>query len=379
MGNSTPARARRLTVGVNYPCYRHFFGTYFGPDESVNPTQCAGVTPAIKAQWRAAFDQFAANCSEQGLRIARVFLLGNAWNYGTGSNTSFEPPTVVSTPTLHAASISAYRQDFVFMLETFRRNKVRMIPSFISFNAVSPFVPGTGMGGRQRLVIDDAARSLFLDDVLEPLLTISMGYRDVIVAWETMNEPVWPVLCDVARWSTSGLARWLGANWPVTPLVSTRAMTAFLNDAIARINRSGFTATTGHNFEPSFRILGNDWGDEATFPVQASARYVRQFHWYPDGVARTELSHFTPNMALIGEFSAWRAGGCPHDPPQNLAWPELNGADSSSNYDAVLLRLRRIEAQDYRIALLWPNQDHSTRSNLDADAERAVRDFLATP
>ena len=81
MGKPTPARPRRLTVGVNYPCYQHYFGTYFGPDESINPTQCAGVTAAVKAQWRSDFELFTANCHEQGFRIVRVFLLGNAWNF----------------------------------------------------------------------------------------------------------------------------------------------------------------------------------------------------------------------------------------------------------------------------------------------------------
>jgi hypothetical protein len=299
-------------------------------------------------------------------------LLVNAVTYGTiDSDGRFVPPTAEHDPALRAATRAAYDHQFEVMLDACQRQGMKVIPCLIGFDACKPRA-SPGGGGRSALVTDSAVRERFFDDVLELLLERSRAYRDVIYAWEVFSEPVWPV-----RRLVSVVAACCGW-WNMTPHVSRQAMTEFLHQGIDRINRAGFLATIGHNFESTYSLCGIGCGDERLFPVPPGARYLRQFHWYPDGITRRAVPAHARTQSIIGEFSA-RLPVRRSSDPERWAWPDLEGRDCAGVYQAVLHRLYRLAEARYRLACLWPTEDHraGSNSNLDFAAERAVRDFVA--
>jgi hypothetical protein len=298
--------------------------------------------------------------------------LVNAITYGTvGSDGQFVPPTAEHASQLRIATRAAYDRQFEVMLHACQEHAVGMIPCLIGFDTCKPST-SPGGGGRAALVTDSSVRERFFDDVLELLLERSQAYREVIRAWEIFSEPVWPV-----RRVLSVLASWCRC-WNMSPSVERHAMTEFLNQGIDRINRAGFQATIGHNFEATYSLCGIRCGDDRIFPVPRNANYLRQFHWYPDGLTRRGLPAHARTQSIIGEFSARSAAGRGSD-PELWPWPDLGGRDRASVYDAVLHRLTRLADAGYGLACLWPNQDHGpgSNTNLDPGAERAVVDFLA--
>ena len=50
---------------------------------------------------------------------------------------------------------------------------------------------GVIKGGRSSVVTDPEQRAQFFENVLEPLLVISLRYPETIYAWELINEPEW--------------------------------------------------------------------------------------------------------------------------------------------------------------------------------------------
>jgi hypothetical protein len=366
-----------MAVGTNYAWYGQWMGTSFGPSHEANPAQVpADMGAERKAAWLEDFDAYLERCREVGFSTVRLQLLCNAWSYGTGANETFVPPTKTGNPRLWEATQAAHEHQFRSMLGSAARRGIKLIPCLIGFDACKPFAhssrEGTpGGGGRAALITRWG--NLLLDDVLEPLLAVAKEreYGGVVDLWEIFSEPIWPT-----RMLRSRTLAWFSA-WPLSPTVSRADMASWLNRGIRRINAAGFVATTGHVFHPGFGPWWLDWSDEAALPVEARARYLPQFHWYPDGITRRVLPEFAQTQAFLGEISARPSQPGTRD-PQDWAWPDLGGTDLVETYQAILRRLDRAEERGYALTCLWPSQPHypRTNTNLEPAAERAVSDFL---
>src|SRR6185436_1632801 len=148
--------------------------------------------------------------------------------------------------------------------------------------------PGWVKQGRGDAVRDPAKRSRFLDAALDPLLRVSTGHRDVIYAWELMNEPDW-----ITRgWHPDPLAE---------PPIPERAMREFLEDGKQRIRTAGFKPTIG-------------FGSAETLQRSGVTAEINQFHYYPNGRTRLAPHAFDRRFpGIIGEFATSTAD----------IWPDL--------------------------------------------------------
>lgn len=372
---------RRVVLGVNYPQYENWLGLYFGPNHRINPTQVpANVDDVANARWRSDFRDLLKHYGEMGLSVVRVFLLGNAWNYGRGQGATFESPDPARDPRFWRESVAAYERHLCWMLESAASANIKLLPSLLSF--VAFFTAGDGSGGRGAIITNPRDRGLFLE-LFRVLLAASARHRDAIFAWEMINEPVWVTRTLLSR-AASSLPWPLPRLWNGAPCVPHREMVRFLAEGVAAIASFGFDYTVGHNFERSHSILGVKWSDDATFPVPAAVstatgagEYLPQFHYYPDGFTRRALRPYRETRAFLGEISC-RPPADRSREPDRWPWPELLRADGPSAREAVFRRLCWVERCGYAMALLWPDGEHrsGTRSLLSASAEAGIDDYL---
>lgn len=375
---------RRVTLGINYPQYENWLGLYFGPNHRINPTQVPpNVNDAANNQWRLDFEDLLQHYKRLGVSIVRVFLLGNAWNYGHGHDATFESPDPAKDPKFWSDSTAAYEQHMRWMLEAAVNAKVKLIPSLISF--VAFFRGGSGNGGRGAIITRPRDRSLFFE-LFRVLLAASTSYREAIFAWEMVNEPVWVTQTFLSQ-TASSLPWPFPSLWNGTPTIPHQDMVKFLQDGVSEIASYGFDYTNGHNFERTYSILGIDYSDDTTFPVPASTStssgtryYLPQYHYYPDGVTRQSLRSYADTLAFIGELSS-RPPVAGSVDPERWPWGELAGADGPSGREAVFRRLCWAEHSGYPLAFLWPDDEHhaGTSTILSAHAEAGVTDYLSLP
>jgi len=173
--------------------------------------------------------------------------------------------------------------------------------------------------------------------MLVGLLEVSAKYREQIYAWEVMNEPVWLCL------EFSPLSPWYGRK----PEVTFDQMSAFLEEAFARINSFKFESTVGHRFR----------ADLDKFPTGS----VPQFHYYAKHFLGTRLSLGRYKMdppRIIGQDLFQRGG------PKEVILGEF---DSDSNRfgkpwardlpskDSTFSRLNLLRLAGCKLALLWPD------------------------
>ena len=151
-------------------------------------------------------------CTMLGITVVRWFVLADGLTYGTGDSAPtlsagrwrFDPP-VVGTDILEHFDELLQR---ISAFNTSRPEPVRLLPVLIDFHFCSPGSmpvlqpdpfdplrtvanPGWVKQGRADAILDPAKRRRFFDRVLGPLLEVSQHHRDVIFAWELMNEPEW--------------------------------------------------------------------------------------------------------------------------------------------------------------------------------------------
>src|SRR5262249_34953519 len=148
----------------------------------------------------------------------RIFLMGNAWSYGRVQDGVF-------TPSEFGPEGPAQLER---MLATFQRRGLVALPSLLDFKALLEPAGSKGNGGRGAIASDPSIREHFLENVFEPLLQASESHRDVVYAWEVLNEPVWCTINPFTRVSCA------------TP--------GFLDGALARVAAHGFPSTVGHRF-----------------------------------------------------------------------------------------------------------------------------------
>jgi hypothetical protein len=265
-----------------------------------------------------------------------MFLLCNAWNYGSRPLVS---KGVFFVPDLHPLFLKHFRE----MLEVFAAKEMQIIPSLIDFAAFYE-LDGIGQGaGSGRTEIATGGRKKFFDTVLSPFLEISKepALRKTIFAWEVINEPRWPLVVSPPF-------------APPRPHTSTGGadllpdeMALFIEEALKLIKGAGFESTVGHRFLDDLK---------STMPTGTKP----QFHYYAltvsffargvpgDPPALPSFADLSGDPrttgAFVGEF---------HSDPNRL-WPDCNGTDTSLR-TAAFERLSVLERKGYQLAFVWPD------------------------
>lgn len=337
-----------MLLGFNYPGSYNRFGNEIGPicfvDDATwdrnNKLEAAGNTASIPLP--ALFDHVdrnLANLKKLGFQVIRWFLLGNGNSYGPAPiqfqplpnrahfDYHFTPPAVID---------KRFRRDFEELLRRFQKAEMQIIPSLISFEFGSSKraglagKPGQGYGGRADVIRDKDKRKVFLDTMLAELLAASAPFKSQIYAWEVINEPCW--LCS--QYGPLSIQPWISRP----PEVTDGQMSAFLEDAVGRINKAGFPSTVGHRYFSDLRRYPT-----GTVP---QFHYYAEYRWYiqsdPDGITGNNLFSGNPKP-ILGEFdsAANRFGD---------AWTkDLGGKDSTVE------RLKLLDKEGCDLAMLWPD------------------------
>jgi hypothetical protein len=334
-----------MLVGINYPWID--YGWDFG--ETPPAWVGDGNLPAWRESKRKRIEEDFRRFALQGIFAVRWFLLADGLNYGMGEfaprkikkNWTFEP-----LPSGHSF-YNRLCDDFEFVLQICSNNSLKIFPSLIDFGWCRQGMPIAGYpeiikGGRQDLVTDPAKRKAFFDRVFDPLLALSMRYRDSIYAWELINEPEWVVR---RFWNRD-------ANRNVT----RGEMKEFIAEGIQRINskrlRDGSAAFLSSVGFAHWETL--DKWDAARLGIT-----LHQFHYYAQQNRELPDRLYPASYpCVVGEF-ATAAGS---------DWPDLKTRHKDQT---ITGRLRCIEEKGYPACFLWSARamDPATRWTEEAHRE----------
>lgn len=339
-----------MQVGVNYPWLD------YGWDFGLGPPEWRGTRQSPR--WVEPIDAHLERFRDLGISVVRWFILADGLTYGTGDQAPrpdeagndwrFDPPPLTED----------FLNHFDTLLQRFAQTAtstsppVQLLPVLVDFHFcdagmrpvehVDPFDPlqvrpdpAWVKQGRSDAIRDPVKRTRFLTAVLDPLLRVSAGHRQVIYAWELINEP---------DWITKGWQRNPFAHTPIPE----DAMLEFLEDGKQRIRAAGFKPTIGFASVRSLQKSG----------VTAE---INQFHYYPNGRHRLERHPFDPQFpGIIGEFATVTTD----------VWPDLPGDRQS-----VAHRLQLAEAQGYPLALPWSFLAKDRHTGWSSAVEQEVRSF----
>ncbi len=337
---------RAFQVGINYPWIDYAWD--FGDPPA------AWVSPQYVAEWREKkrkqiVEDFGA-FAKMGLFAVRWFMLADGLSYGTGGDApkqvkgqwTFDP-----LPRDHSFHNQLF-DDFEFVLKTCAEAGIRFVPSLIDFHWCHPGTvadanAGIVKGGRTDIVCDKAKRVRFFDAVLEPLLDISVRYRDAIYAWELINEPEW------VTYTPSLLKVRLDAN----KTVPQSEMLEFILAGIERINnRRAFHSTVGFAH----------WDAIESWDSIGLGVTLHQYHYYaPDNRKLPGYEYPDESQCFIGEFATKFHRG----------WPELAKGDMARTISA---RLKCVAEKGYPSAFLWSaraTDEATTWTEFDRDETMA--------
>jgi hypothetical protein len=396
------AVVKKPLVGFNYPCAWNAYGLYFG----------GGNPPGSNAGLDVWTDNLKTNLiflrDELNIGVVRIFLLCNAFNYGSVSAARRGFPAKFSLPpTMHPK----FKEHIQKMLLAFRDTSMMVIPSIIDFKAIgsrSVLRPGSpartvngsrvprvetitnGCTDRSEIVRVESIRNGFFQQIKENLLEPAIPFRHNIYAWEVENEPSWNFRLLQAR-SVAG-----------SPTVSKDEMRTFLKQGVDLIDsiqfdgRPAFKSTVGHRFLEDLDDL----------PTGTR----RQFHYYPFTLNPTDLlpdfvedvippvvarsvdipvrdrtlPRFNEANAFLGEIGVT-------DPSVGHGdlWPELGGSDAADTRVRVLTRLQLTRDKGYPLVMLWADGADGRGGqrgfpgpdpvHLSPDAQAGVKDFMKLP
>jgi hypothetical protein len=368
----------RVQLGFNYAWGFSRYGLYFGPHvpNPILPLP-APTVPTDEADWPAVAGPVLRNAegkeedraterwvgafeghmrwlkTKLKITVVRAFLLCNAINWGdVDASGRFRPPSY-----LHLR----FRYHFRKMLQACANAGVQLIPCLVDFGIGNPDAP---LERRLPIVTDDAIRTTFFDQVLEPLLDDAARFASTICAFEVMNEPSW---LTGRFWPDFAFTK--PTTWrPITAPVTDDQLIKFLADGVARIDRRNlFPSTVGHRL----------FSEMTKYPRGTKP----QFHYYPRSTNHdpSELpdpkTTGLPVEPFLGEFGAtpFHGGG----------WNECKGLDVGGTAQRVEQRLIAINAKHYGLALLWgddpdPNDTTTDPLKLTGDAEQGILNFLSS-
>jgi hypothetical protein len=339
-----------MDAGVNYPWFS--YGWDFGP---APPGWRTGNEP----DWVPHIGQDLEHLAALGISVVRWFILGDGLSYGTGADAPkqdrlapgdgagwrFEPPALASE----------FSEHFEAVLQSFAPHAagphpVRLLPVLADYKFCEPGawpvvsedsalrqeVPDSGWvkGGRAEAITTN--RPQFIEQVLQPLLRLSSGYKDAIYAWDIFNEP---------EWVTNG---WHPDGRTDHP-VNESDMRAFLEDSMSAIRQAGFNSTIG-------------FGMIETIGQTGLYADINQFHHYSGGSRSLERDPFDPrHPGVIGEFATSTAED---------TWPELR-----ERGQRILERLKLAQSQGYALALAWSFRAEDRHTAWTTQAENDIECF----
>jgi len=369
-----------MLIGFNYPHPWNAYGIYLG---SGNPP---GSQPRMDAWITNLRSNLKILRDDLGIRVVRIFLLGNAANYGSvAPGPVVRDVTTTGRMTLPAALHPKVSAQLTEMFQAFDAADMLCIPSLLDFKAFGrrvvlrsdPSVVTNGCTNRHDIANDASVRQAFFARVLQPFLTLSRPFRRAVYAWEVQNEPIW----NVASLSATTIASPFQLDVAGGATVRKATMSAFLQEAIDIIEgfpvEPRFRASVGHRFN----------ADLASLPTGSA----RQFHYYPVQVsvnvprwgrraliiADRQLPRFEDTRAFLGEIASGPRHGSP--------WPELGGADTGGTRTRVFERLRHARSKGYELTLLWPDVEPGAAFpgpdpiKLSLEAQEGIKDFQKLP
>jgi len=372
-----------MEVGYNYTWPFNRYGTSIGPRDIDHdpPTGEGDAVPVFCDAGRQPPDgSLARNLrilrDELGIRKVRMFLLGNAYNYGARPIVAGPARRAFFTapPALHPLFIAHFRQ----MLEVFGALEMQILPSLIDFGAFYPLLRGTAGGGRTSILTTQ--RAAFIATVLEPLLDVCRepSLDGAVFAWEVVNEPVWNTI-----WAPLFGRPHTTRGWPD---VGAGVMASFIADCLAVIEARGFRSTVGHRF---FRDL------DGRFPTGT----LPQFHYYgATSLVRRIVGVGDPNPlppasdarlrgAFVGEVGVAPGGekNAFGDVEPGALWRECGGRDAKRE-DTAFERLTMLAAKGYELAFVWPDRSDKEPGvagddelKLSSAARASIRRFTMAP
>lgn len=347
-----------IDVGINYP-----WGEY-GWDFGVPPW-------GTRKPWASALTSDLQLFRQLRIFCVRWFILGDGFTYGSGSGIApypdpnprrsgqwrFDDPPRLT---------NAFLQDFTSLLDEFRRSRIKLLPSLIDFHFCYPGVDKDNQGrplpsgfikcGRSDVIVDPSKRNKFFDRVLEPLLSISRRYRDIVYAWELINEP---------EWVTLGL-RLEGATY--RPTVPLGKMLEFIREGIGRINASRFRSSVGY---ASYARI-SEWEERSQKEFGKSLGItLHQFHYYPYKEKYLRVFKRRPKIPLhvfdprwpcfIGEFASSAL---------SQPWPELRSQD-------IYSQLKLIERKGFPSAFIWSAHGTDEHTDWTPQVQQMVRRYTS--
>ena len=337
-----------MQVGINYPWID--YGWDFGdpPSAWVAADHVAAWRETKRKKIEADFRFFA----EQGIFAVRWFLLGDGLNCGmdawaprkAGVQWIFDP-----LPSGHSF-YSRFCEDFEFVLQACRKTNLKFFPSLIDFHWCRPGVPIAGCpgifkGGRYDILRDAEKRQVFFDRTLEPLLALSLQYRDSIYAWELINEPEWVVR-----------RRSVFRTEEETRTVSKQEMKDFISEGVRRIH-SHRLPDGGNAFQSSVGFA--HWESLSRWDAEKLGITLPQFHYYAQQDRELpEQAQLKLCPGIIGEFAT----------AEGKEWPELKAMNQAQS---ITNRLRCVKDKGYSACFLWSANatDPASRWNTEAHQE----------
>jgi hypothetical protein len=319
-----------MLVGINYPWID--YGWDFGgpPPEWVG----SGKLAAWREKKRNQIDEDFGRFTAQGIFAVRWFLMADGLNYGMGE---FAPRETARGWTFDPlppedSFYSCLFSDFEFALQVCNKNNLKLLPSLIDFPWCRQGTPVAGnpriiKGGRYDIVRDPAKRQAFFDGILDPLLSLSMQYRDSIYAWELINEPEW-----VVRKS------WLWWKNVKDRTVSRKEMKEFITEGLSRINARQLPEG-GSAFQSSVGFA--HWDSLNTWNAEDLGIALPQFHYYAQqNRALPGPSESAGLSCIVGEFAT----------AAEKDWPDLRILNAEQT---LTNRLSCIKNKGYPACFLW--------------------------
>jgi hypothetical protein len=366
-----------MEVGYNYTWAFNRYGTHIGPRDiehdppsGVNDAMPVWLEPHPTAPQGTLDRNLRTLRDELNIRKVRMFLLCNAFNYGSRPvpNPRGSGPQVFTAPDpAHPLFVEHFKK----MLEVFQRLEMQILPSIIDFGAFYPMGAGSG-GGRRDILFSQ--QTTFLTGLLEPLVKASIPFRSAVFAWEVVNEPVWNTISApfFGRPHTNSSG----------PDCDKQLMGGFILACCTVIERNGFDSTVGHRFlKDLFSPMGT--GTKAQYHYYGATSILRFLGGVDDPNPIPDFSDPRSKQAFIGEIGTAPGGSKNQfgDEEPGAPWPECNGADTTRR-SAAFERLKVLARHGYKLAFVWPDRSdkepgivNDDELKLSSDIKESIKQF----
>jgi hypothetical protein len=341
----------------------------------------------------------------------RWFILGDGLNYGVKDQCPhedyksskkgewrFDDPPKLS---------KQFEDDFRFLLNCLASGgkKMMLIPSLVDYKWCNPGImpndnswnkekksPTFVKGGRSDVIIDLSKRDKFFKNVLTKLLDISMNYKDIILAWELINEPEWvvenkpkkdeknlhvsPLPCPEMKKEKDDER----CKTEIKKTIRREDMEKFIIAGLKIIEDKEFESTVGFARYSSLK----SWDQKALGTLH-------QYHHYPDcSNPNKEVPKYSESPCIIGEFASaspqiygrgkwepasvkikkWNKEKGKCEDKEIEIWPEMwphekasQGSSKINLNNYLCFRLLEIQNKGYSYAFIWSARDYINKDS----------------